>query len=235
MSRVVQCVTCEKCCFGKMCKDYLFDNSLNLFNQSLQRNKAMRKGEYLYRCGDSITYLMALRSGTVKIYDINGNIVSVKIPGQLIGTEDLDYSAYHHCAIAATDIQICLLYRSRIYDLSQITENFINYTIELLSFEIFEQQKMISVLVSPDTQTKVREFLKLIAQRYVRYGFSPGNIPLPVTFKEMSTLLGVSLSSLNRALAELKESDEIIVEKKMMQIKNQNRDYDSRHALLPEE
>ena len=94
---------------------------------------------------------------------------------------------------------------------------------------------MISVLVSPDTQTKVREFLKLIAQRYVRYGFSPGNIPLPVTFKEMSTLLGVSLSSLNRALAELKESDEIIVEKKMMQIKNQNRDYDTRHALLPEE
>lgn len=67
MSRVVQCVTCEKCCFGKMCKDYLFDNSLNLFNQSLQRNKAMRKGEYLYRCGDSITYLMALRSGTVKL------------------------------------------------------------------------------------------------------------------------------------------------------------------------
>ncbi|MEY7144486.1 helix-turn-helix domain-containing protein [Klebsiella oxytoca] len=88
---------------------------------------------------------------------------------------------------------------------------------------------------SPDTQTKVREFLKLIAQRYVRYGFSPGNIPLPVTFKEMSTLLGVSLSSLNRALAELKESDEIVVEKKMMQIKNQNRDYDTRHALLPEE
>lgn len=220
MASASQCVTCDKCCFGKMCKDYLFDNCVALFTQSLQRKKEIKKGEYLYRSGDAITHLMALRTGTVKIYDPDGNIVNVKTPGQVIGTEDLHTDAYHYQAVAATDIQLCLLERNRIYDLSQITENFINYVTDMLSFEIAEQQKMISVLVSPDAQAKVREYLKLIAQRYAWYGFSANNIPLPVTFKEMATLLGVSISSLNRALSELKESEEIAVDKKNIQIKN---------------
>lgn len=219
MTRAAQCVSCEKCCFGKMCKDYLFDNCLTLFTQSLQRKKEIKKGEHLYRCGDTITHLMALRTGTVKIYDINGNIINVKTPGQVIGTEDLHAPTYRYQAVAATDIQLCLLERSRIYDLSQITENFINYVTDILSFEIAEQQKMIAVLVSPDTQAKVREFLKLIAQRYAWYGFSASNIPLPVTFKEMAMLLGVSISSLNRALTELKERGEIVVEKKEIEIR----------------
>ncbi|MEO3992202.1 Crp/Fnr family transcriptional regulator [Pseudocitrobacter cyperus] len=218
MANASQCVTCEKCCFGRMCKDYLFDNCITLFTQSLQRKKELKKGEYLYHSGDTITHLMALRTGTVKIYDPDGNIVNVKTPGQVIGTEDLHTQTYHYQAIAATDIQLCLLERSRIYDLSQITENFINYVTDILSFEIAEQQKMIAVLVSPDAQAKVREYLKLIAQRYEWYGFPADNISLPVTFKEMAMLLGVSISSLNRALSELKEHGEIVVDKKNIQI-----------------
>ncbi|GHD94012.1 Crp/Fnr family transcriptional regulator [Pseudocitrobacter faecalis] len=222
MASTSQCVTCEKCCFGKMCKDYLFDNCVALFTQSLQRKKELKKGEYLYRSGDTMTHLMALRAGSVKIYDPHGNIVNVKTPGQVIGTEDLYTPAYHYHAVAATDIQLCLLECNRLYDLSQITENFINYVTEMLSFEIAEQQKMISVLVSQDAQTKVREYLKLISQRYAWYGFSANHISLPITFKEMATLLGVSISSLNRAFSELKLSEEITVDKKNIQIKNLN-------------
>ncbi|UWM64714.1 Crp/Fnr family transcriptional regulator [Enterobacter sp. CP102] len=213
-----QCVSCEKCCFGKMCKDYLFDKKVALFTRSLQRKKEIKKGNHLYRPGDSITHMMALRSGTVKIYDARGNIVNVKTPGQVIGTEDLHTHSYHAQAIAATDIQLCLLERNRIYDLSQITEHFIDYITDMLSFEIAEQKKMIAVLVRPDSQAKVREYLKLISQRYEWYGFPASNIHLPVTFKEMATLLGVSISSLNRALSELKDSGEIAVEKKNIQI-----------------
>lgn len=220
MASKSQCVSCEKCCFGKMCKDYLFDKKVTLFVKSLQRKKEVQKGEDLYRSGDAITHMMALRSGTVKIYDANGNIVNVKTPGQVIGTEDLHAHTYHVHAVAATDIQLCLLERDRIYDLSQITENFIHYIANMLSFEIAEQQKMIAVLVSSDSEAKVREYLKLIAQRYEWYGFSKGNIQLPVTFKEMATLLGVSISSLNRALSELKESGQITMEKKNIQINN---------------
>lgn len=220
MVKTSPCVSCDKCCFGKMCKDYLFDNCVTLFTQSLQRKKELEKGQYLYHPGDTITHLMALRTGTVKIYDPAGNIVNVKTPGQVIGTEDLYTQTYHYQAVAATDIQLCLLERSRIYDLSQITENFINYVTDMLSFEIAEQQKMISVLVSPDALAKVRGYLRLIAQRYEWYGFSAHNIPLPMTFKEMATLLGVSISSLNRALTELKESEEIAMDKKNIQIKN---------------
>ncbi len=218
MPSAYPCVSCEKCCFGKMCKDYLFENCLTLFAQSLQRKKEVKKGQYLYRTGDTITHLMALRSGTVKIYDPDGKNVNVKSAGQVIGTEDLHTQTYLYQAVAATDIQLCLLERSRIYDLSQVTENFVNYVTNILSFEIAEQQKMISVLVSPDAQVKVREFLRLIAQRYESRGFSTNCISLPVTFKELAALLGMSISSLNRALSELKESEEIVVDKKNIKI-----------------
>lgn len=211
-------VSCEKCCFGKMCKDYLFDNCVALFTQSLQRKKIIKKGEYIYRPGDQIVHLIALRMGTVKIYDANNDLVNVKTPGQIIGTEDLHINRYHHQAVAATDVQLCLLERSRVYDLSLITENFIHYVIDILSHEIAEQQKMISVLASPNAQMRVREYLKLVIQRYEWYGFPTAKIPFPLSLKEMATLLGVSVSSLNRTIFELKESGEIIVDKKNIQV-----------------
>lgn len=205
MATTSLCVTCDKCCFGKMCNDYLFESSVTLFMKSLQRKKVIKKNDNLYRHGEPITHLMALRSGTVKIYDAESKIVNVKIPGQIIGTEDLYANTYFYQAIAATDVQVCLLDRSRIYDLSQITEKFIKYITDILSLEIAEQQKMISILASTDTQTKVYGYLNLISERYERYGFSAQQGQLPITFKEMAVILGISTSSLNRNLSALKD------------------------------
>jgi CRP/FNR family transcriptional regulator len=217
---LAECGNCDSCCFGKICKDYLFDKPVPQLVQSLERKKCHKKGDNIFSRNDEVTHLLALRRGAIKLYDAAGNIQNLFTSGQLINGDALHNGRYHYDAIAATDTEICMLETRRLYDLSLITTDFLNYTLELLSRAVYENQRLISVLTRGEAAGRICAFISLLSQKLEENTFPHQRFTLPVTLKEMATLLAISPSTQNRIITELCQQDIIATEKKEIIIIN---------------
>jgi cAMP-binding proteins - catabolite gene activator and regulatory subunit of cAMP-dependent protein kinases len=207
-------VNCAECCFGDVCHAYLFDRQEPMFIGDLSRKKSIAKGEYIYRRGEPVKALFALRSGIAKVYDADGMLQGIVLPGQVIGVDELFVPYYHYDVQAACDVEVCELQNRHFYQISQITTDFTNFIIKILSRSAREKQRFIAVLVQSDGLQKVRHFLQLLSELNLEYGFEHRNITLPIHKKELAQLLGISISTLARALDTLVEQQVVTVHKK---------------------
>jgi CRP/FNR family transcriptional regulator, anaerobic regulatory protein len=92
---------------------------------------------------------------------------------------------------------------SEMYGLSQITLGTFRNMVNLLSETAYENQQMIKVLVQPDAFLKVTSFILLMAERNKIKFFTEDNFSLPLTQKDLSSLLGISPVTLRRVLDKL--------------------------------
>ncbi|EKS7192243.1 TPA: Crp/Fnr family transcriptional regulator [Enterobacter ludwigii] len=209
-----RCVSCSECGFADVCQAYLFDRQEPLFIHDLARGKRISKNAFIYQSGTPVTALYALRSGVAKIYDTQQILQGILLPGQIFGAEELFTSQHQYSVQAATDVEICELQKTHFYEISQLTSTFTHFIIRILSRSAREKQLFINVLVKSDGLQKVSDFIQLIADIRKEYGFEHRAIELPLTKKELAQLLGISQSTLARALAALVEQQRVLMNKK---------------------
>ncbi|NDJ56484.1 Crp/Fnr family transcriptional regulator [Enterobacteriaceae bacterium 4M9] len=185
-----------------------------MFINDISTRKRVAKGAYIYRHGAPVTSLFALRSGIAKVYDSERTLIGIVQPGQVIGAEELFMPCHHYDVQAACDIEVCELQNRHFYQISQITSDFTLFMINILSRSAREKQRFISVMVQSDGIKKIRGFLQLLCELNREYGFEHRCLTLPVSKKELAQLLGISLSTLTRALETLVEQQIITVNKK---------------------
>lgn len=212
------CVSCADCGFGEMCRSYLFDHQLSMFIENLSQKKYITKGNYIYQHGKKTTAIYALRKGIAKIYDAQHQLMGVILPGQVMGAEDLFMEGYQYDMIAATDIEVCELQTARFYEISQITSDFTNLIVKLLSRAVLEKQQFISVLVHNENLDKVMAYLRLLSNTYKAYNLEYKTFELPLTKIEMAQLLGISLSTITRCLELLITHKSISLSSKIVTI-----------------
>ncbi|WP_249415301.1 Crp/Fnr family transcriptional regulator [Citrobacter sp. RHBSTW-00570] len=176
-----------------------------MFIRNLETEKKIARGEYIYRRGEKIDALYALRSGAAKVYDTRGQLMGIVLPGQVMGVEELHIGYSQQDIQAATEIEVCVLRSDHFYEMSQLMPGFTDFIVRILSRSAQEKQQFISVLTKSDTLQKVQYFLQLLSRTYKEYGFEHLNLELPISKKELAQVLGISISTLSRALDSLKD------------------------------
>lgn len=207
-------VSCSECGFAEVCQAYLFERQEPIFIRDLSRERRVSKNAYIYQSGNPVDALYALKSGVAKIYDAQHILQGILLPGQVFGAEELFTSHHFYSVQAATDVQICELKKTHFYELGQLTTHFTHFIIRLISRSAREKQLFINVLVKSDGLQKVNNFIQLLADIRKEYGFEHRAIELPLNKKELAQLLGISLSTLTRALTTLTEQKRVEVNKK---------------------
>lgn len=185
-----------------------------MFINDLSRKKRVAKNEYIYQRGTPVRALYALRCGIAKVYDAQNTLQGVVFPGQVVGADELFASHYQYSVQAATEVEVCQLQNHHFYQISQITQDFTNLIVNILSRAAKEKQQFISVLLKPDGLQKVSGFIHLMADTRQEYGFDHHDFELPLNKKELAQLLGISQSTLARALDTLFKQQAIVVNKK---------------------
>lgn len=197
------CVNCKECGFSELCYAYFFRQKDPLFIRHLETKKKIARSEYIYRRGDKIDALYALRSGVAKVYDARGQLMGIVLPGQVMGVEELQVEYCQQDIQAATEIEVCVLRSDHIYEMSQLLPGFTDYIVRILSRSALEKQQFISVLTKGDALQKVQFYLQLLSRTYRDYGFECENFELPINKKELAMVLGISMSTLSRAFDRL--------------------------------
>ncbi|WP_233446157.1 Crp/Fnr family transcriptional regulator [Lelliottia nimipressuralis] len=176
-----------------------------MFIRNLETKKKIARGEYIYRRGEKIDALYALRSGAAKVYDAHGQLMGVVLPGQVMGVEELQTGKCQQDIQAATEIEVCVMRSDHFYEMSQLMPGFTDYIVRILSRSALEKQQFISVLTKSDALQKVQFYLQLLSRTYRDYGFEYQNFELPINKKELAQVLGISMSTLSRVLDRLTE------------------------------
>ncbi|WP_226572010.1 Crp/Fnr family transcriptional regulator [Mangrovibacter yixingensis] len=211
------CQYATKCALGEICS---VNSSRHepLFVDSLKAAVVARRNTYIFEYKQKFKSLSVLKKGVVKLCDENSNIRGVVFPGQLLSGGDFSQGYYSYSAVCATEVEYCQLAIGRVYDLSQIIPDFTLQILKVFSRTISSKQHWEECLMVPEAKLRLAAFLKMWWQSC---GIAPtgnGYVRLPLIKKELAALLGMSLSTLNRAFQLLCDERQIDLHKKFIRI-----------------
>ena len=96
-------IHCQDCSISQLCIPFsLNDNELDQLDNIIERKKPIQKGETLFKAGDGLKALYAIRSGTIKSYTIteqgDEQITGFHLAGDLVGFDAI--TRQHHPSFA---------------------------------------------------------------------------------------------------------------------------------------
>ena len=189
----------------------------------IKRKKTLQRGEYIYREGDELKSLLAIKSGTAKLISNDGHgnehILDVLLPGELLGFDGL-YNNKHTCSVVALEtLSVCELPVTDLEGLTKLVPGLMRELFFHAGEKINEDRNKI-ILKNVPAEERLAYFLLNLSRRYKKRGFSATEFTLTLTRQEIGTHLGIALETVSRLLKKFKDSGIIDVEKRNIRIIN---------------
>ncbi len=217
-------VSCENCKLDTICLPRgLSPQEVEDLSLVVKNSAVLKKGEYIYRQGDTFTRLVAIKSGSAKLvnYDAQGNenILNVLLPGELVGFDGLYQDKYNCSAIALEQISFCELSAEKIDEVFLQLPSIARELLKHSSEAINESQKRV-VGNTGSAEKKLALFLIDLSDRLKRRGFSPVEFNILLTRQEMGSHLDLTFETVSRTLQNLQMEGYIRVQRKYIEIKD---------------
>jgi CRP/FNR family transcriptional regulator len=180
----------------------------------------LRKGDPVYRAGDTFHALYAVRLGSLKTTvlaeDGREQVAGYHILGDIVGMDGIGEHRHGCQAIALEDTEVCVLPFERLEDLSRAVPQLQHNLHAFLSREISRDHNIMLVLGSMRAEERLATFLLGLAERYRSRGYSSTQFVLRMTREEIGSYLGLKLETVSRAFSKFQ--DEGVLEVKQRQI-----------------
>ncbi len=216
-------IHCQNCSISQLCLPFtLNDHELNQLDNIIDRKKPIQKSQLLFKAGDSLQALYAIRSGTIKSYSISENgeeqITAFHLPGDLIGFNAINTMQHEGFAQALETSMICEIPFDILDDLAGKMPKIRHQIMRLMSHEIKSDQNMILLLSRMNAEEKLAAFLYNLSQRYYARGFSAREYRLTMTRGDIGNYLGLTIETISRLLSRFQKSGMITVQGKYITI-----------------
>ncbi len=182
-----------------------------------------KKGDVIFKKGDSPLGLFCIHRGKVKIYKTGDEgrdqIVRFAKNGDVLGYRALvSGDPYDLSAAAIEDSVICCVPRETVLQTLSLDGNFSLAVIDFLSTQLRNAEEQIVTLAQHSVRARLVEALLLLKEVY---GTENGdNSPINVTLSrdELASVVGTATETLVRTLSSLKREKLIATEKKKIRI-----------------
>jgi len=166
------------------------------------------KRQTLHREGDRATHLYAIRSGSVKLANVDANgrehVTAVLGAGDLFGFEAVFGRAYTGTATSLTDCELCLAYD---HDLKRLIQERPGFALDLsryLHHQLELTRERQAFLGLPTVSAKVAGYLLHCLAHAPGAGDRGNCVAHDLTLGDLGAFLGVSPETVCRSLGKLK-------------------------------
>jgi len=210
---------CESCGVRKLCLPVsLNDDELSNMHALVKQRTTLKKGDHLFRSGDSFRSLFAIQTGAMKTYgmtlDGKEQITGFHLTGEVLGLDAIDEDNHHCNAVALEKTEICELPYSDLESLEIKTPNLSHDLSRIMSREIRREQHALMLLTSTTAEQRVARFLLNLHQRQQERGASNNTLHLPMTRQDVGNYLGMAFETVSRQLARLQDSQLLDIKNK---------------------
>ena len=150
---------CRDCALAKLCLPIaLSSEDINALDTLVKRRAPLKKGEFLFRQGDSFNAVFAVRFGTLKTFNTQANgleqITGFHLAGELLGLSAIDNQHYPISAQALEDTAVCELLFEHLDQLAIELPQLRRELMHIMSREIRDDQQMILLLAKKQPMKK---------------------------------------------------------------------------------
>lgn len=225
LSLTVIKTVCSTCNLRELCLPFgLSLEELERLDDLISTRRRIKRGDHLYRVGDSFDAIYAIRSGFFKtdvlLEDGREQVTGFQMGGELLGLDGIS-TEHHTCnAIALEDSEICAIPFARLESLSREIHTLQRHFHKVMSREIVRDHGVMMLLGTMRAEERLAAFLLNLSQRFTARGFSHTEFYLRMTREEIGSYLGLKLETVSRAFSRFQEEGHIAVQQKHVRILN---------------
>ncbi|MDF3839848.1 fumarate/nitrate reduction transcriptional regulator Fnr [Cupriavidus basilensis] len=202
---------CSTCSLGQLCLPVgMSQQDLEKMDSLVQERVRVRKGETLYRLGDPLTAVYAIRFGTLKTHltmeDGRSQITGFHLPGEVVGLDGLGEMQHASDATALEDTEVCVVRFGDLQSLSGVLPSLQHQFMRLMSKEISQDQVMLITLGSMRAEERLAAFLINLSERLSARGYSASEFVLRMSREEIGSYLGLKLETVSRLFSRFAEA-----------------------------
>ncbi len=218
-------IHCHDCSMSTLCIPVaLNSNELDQLDDIIERKKPIQKGELIFKSGDELKSLFAIRSGTVKSYTITEQgeeqITGFHLAGDVIGFDGISSQIHQSFSQSLETSMVCEIPFTTLDELCATMPRLRQQIMRLMSNEITNDQNMILLLSKKSAEERLAVFISNLAIRFGNRGFSPKEFRLTMTRTDIGNYLGLTVETISRILGRFQKSALIEVNGKYISIKN---------------
>ena len=208
---------CSNCSLRELCLPIGLDHdALRQLDDLVTNRVRLKKGEVLYRAGDSFTALYAIRTGscktTVLAEDGREQVAGYHMLGDVIGMDGIGTERHGCQAVALEDSEYCVLPFGELGDLARSVAPLQRNLYQFLSREIARDHSVMLLLGSMRAEERLAAFLLNLSQRYRERGYSSTEFVLRMTREEIGSYLGLKLETVSRLFSRFHQEGLIQVQ-----------------------
>ena len=216
-------IHCQDCSISQLCIPFtLNEHELNQLDNIIERKKPIQKSQVIFKAGDELKSLYAIRSGTIKSYTISETgeeqITSFHLPGDLVGFDAINNMRHPSFAQALETAMVCEIPFDILDDLSGKMPKLRQQIMRLMSNEIRSDQEMILLLSKMNAEERLAAFIVNLSNRYSARGFSAREFRLTMTRGDIGNYLGLTVETISRLLGRFQKSGVLSVQGKYVTI-----------------
>lgn len=216
-------LSCSNCRLNELCLPIALSNDeVALLDNIVERNRPLKKAEYLYRQEDQFKSIYAVRTGSFKsfVLDRQGNsrVTGFYLPGEIIGMDGIARERYANSLVALEHASVCEIPFSKLESLSQQIPSLQHHFFAIMGNEIAIDKKVHTLLSSYTAEERICSFLLSISSRYAHVGLSALRFMLPMTRNDIAEFLGLTLETVSRLISGLQRKNLINVNNREVEL-----------------
>ena len=135
---------------------------MDALDDIVKRGRPLKKGETLFRQGDTFSSVFAVRSGALRTFSVTDGgeeqITGFHLPSELVGLSGMDTESYPVTAQALETTSVCEIPFERLDELSVLLPQLRRQLMRIMSREIRDDQQMMLLLSKKTADERIATF-----------------------------------------------------------------------------
>lgn len=219
---------CQNCSLYDLCLPMgLNAGDLDRLDNVIKRRQSVNKNNFLFRMGENLKSVYAVRSGSFKTYLTNPDgteqIIGFALPGELLGLDAISENMHSCSAKALETSNVCEIPFDRLESLARDIPNLQHQLFRLMSKEIQQDQNLMLLLAQMPAETRLASFLIGISERLKKRGYAENEFNLSMSRGDIANLLGMAVETISRLLGHFQDDLLLKVERKHITVLDMER------------
>jgi CRP/FNR family transcriptional regulator, anaerobic regulatory protein len=207
---------CKDCNLRELCLPLgLSESDVVQLDAAIKRRRTVRKSETLYRSGDPLRSLFAVRRGAFKtsgiMEDGRIHVTGFFLPGEILGFDAITADRHPCTAEALETSDVCEIPYDRLEELGQQVPGLQHQLLKVMSREIARDEQMLVMLGRMTAEERLASFLVSLSRRQSRLGLSETDLSLAMSRQDLGYYLGLALETVSRLFSRFQEQQLIEV------------------------
>ena len=227
-NEVCSLVTCKDCGIYGLCREVNgSDVDLRLPETIVRNRRLFKRGELLYRIGEPLRTIYAIRCGSVKTYVLTNDgrmqITGFHIAGELLGLGAIAANSFTSEARVLETTMVCEVPIDVLEVYSEEIPSIHQQMLKIMSQEILDNQELMLLLGKKNADERLATFLLSLSRRFQRRNYSPTKFNLSMSRSDIGNYLGIAEETVCRVFTRFQNEGLLATERRQVQLHDLDR------------